>query len=128
MLKQLSSLFILLIIFKGISMAHNPLNDSSNEKQEFQPLTYEQAEAKADSIFNLMTIEEKIALVGGDKTFFLRAIPRLNMKEVYMTDATQGVHIRQEFVGVDLSPYQLEKSTAFPCPTPALLIRRALRP
>jgi len=33
-----------------------------------------------------------------------------------MTDATQGVHIREQFRDIDLSDYQLEKSTAFPCP------------
>ncbi len=33
-----------------------------------------------------------------------------------MSDATQGVHLRKEFRDVDLSKYQLEKSTAFPCP------------
>ena len=33
-----------------------------------------------------------------------------------MTDATEGVHIREKFRDLDLSKYQLEKSTAFPCP------------
>jgi beta-glucosidase len=63
-----------------------------------------------------MTTEEKIAYIGGDRSFFLRPIPRLNLSEVYMTDATQGVHIREKFRDNDLSKYQLEKSTAFPCP------------
>jgi len=83
---------------------------------EFQPLTYEQAGQKADSVLALMTLDEKIALVGGDKSFFIRALPRLKLTEVYMTDATQGVHIREQFRDIDLSDYQLKKSTAFPCP------------
>ena len=33
-----------------------------------------------------------------------------------MSDATQGVHIREKFTGIDLSKYQLEKSTSFPSP------------
>jgi len=63
-----------------------------------------------------MTEDEKLAYVGGDKSFFVRALPRLGLREVYMTDATQGVHIRESFRNIDLSKYQLERSTAFPCP------------
>ena len=86
------------------------------KKEAFQPLSYESADKKADSVLALMTTEEKIAYIGGDRSFFLRPIPRLNLSEVYMTDATQGVHIREKFRDNDLSKYQLEKSTAFPCP------------
>ncbi|MBN1398291.1 MAG: glycoside hydrolase family 3 C-terminal domain-containing protein [Bacteroidetes bacterium] len=63
-----------------------------------------------------MTTEEKIAFIGGDRSFFIRPIPRLNFPEIYMTDATQGVHIRESFAGTDLSKYQLSSSTSFPCP------------
>ncbi len=90
--------------------------DLKMEYKNFQSLSYEQADAKADSFVNLMTMEELIAYVGGDKSFFIREIPRLNLREVYMTDATQGVHIRKKFNKFDLSKYQLTKSTAFPCP------------
>jgi beta-glucosidase len=86
------------------------------EKGQFQPLSFKQAEAKTDSVLALMTQDEKIAIVGGDRSFFIRPIPRLNLPEVYMTDATQGVHIRENFQDIDLTKYKLEKSTAFPCP------------
>jgi beta-glucosidase len=82
----------------------------------FHPLSYEQADKLADSILELMTLDEKISYIGGDRSFFIRPIPRLNLQEVYMADATQGVHIRKSFLNADLSKYQLEKSTAFPCP------------
>jgi len=86
------------------------------QKEQFQPLTFEQADKIADSVLKLMTLDEKIALIGGDRSFFLRPLPRLNLTEVYMADATQGVHIRDKFRDIDLSAYQLERSTAFPCP------------
>lgn len=63
-----------------------------------------------------MTLDEKLAYIGGDKSFFIRAIERLNLPEIYFADATQGIHIRQEFDGIDLSAYQPKKSTALPCP------------
>jgi beta-glucosidase len=90
---------------------------SVNMKKEiFQPLSYEAADKKADSVLTLMTLDEIIELIGGDRSFFIRPLPRLNLSEVYMADATQGVHIREKFRDIDLTKYQLEKSTAFPCP------------
>ena len=118
MKKYLLSDFLLMMIcfsimFFNLQMKGSSLND---EKEKFTPLSYEEADAKAETVLQQMTLDEKIAYVGGDKSFFIREIPRLNIKEVYMTDATQGVHIRQSFGDIDLSKYQLEKSTAFPCP------------
>jgi beta-glucosidase len=92
------------------------MKGQSIKKEQFQPLSYKQADGKADSVLALMTQDEKIALIGGDRSFFIRPIPRLNFPEVYMTDATQGVHTREKFKDIDLTNYQLEKSTAFPCP------------
>lgn len=104
----LTTLAILLFIF--------PRQINGQLKDEFKPLSYEQSVKTADSVLALMTLEEKIAYIGGDRSFFIRSIPRLNLGEVYMSDATEGVHIRKTFRDEDLSKYQLEKSTAFPCP------------
>ncbi len=77
---------------------------------------------KADSVLALMTLDEKIAYIGGDRIFFIRPIERLGLPEVYFTDATQGIHIRQGFkdnhtsIEYDLTKYAMEKSTAFPSP------------
>jgi beta-glucosidase len=109
-------LCMLLSIAFTILYSQMKVQSSKIDKEQFQPLSYAQADAKADSVLALMTQEEKIALLGGDRSFFIRPIPRLNLPEVYMTDATQGVHIRESFQDVDLSKYKLEKSTAFPCP------------
>jgi beta-glucosidase len=111
-------LFLSLLISMAILVSHNQADGQSFKKrgEQFQPLSYEAADRKADSVLVLMTLDEKIAFVGGDRSFFLRPLPRLALQEVYMTDATQGVHIREKFRDVDLSQYQLERSTAFPCP------------
>lgn len=82
----------------------------------FEPRSEEQAGAMTDSILQKMTRDEKIDLISGDKGFFLRGVPRLGLQEVYMSDATEGVHIRENFRQVDISKYQLDRSTAFPCP------------
>ena len=82
----------------------------------FQPLPEDLAAQKADSVLAQMTPDEKIAYVGGDRNFFIRPMPRLNLSEVYMSDATQGIHIRETSGDFNLSKWQPEKSTAFPCP------------
>jgi beta-glucosidase len=88
------------------------------QSNEFKPpVSYESAAQWADSIVALMTPEEKINFLGGDRIFFTNAVPRLNIPAVMMADATMGVHLRKEF------DYQgrkyvydtvLPKSTAFP--------------
>ncbi|MBN1414826.1 MAG: glycoside hydrolase family 3 C-terminal domain-containing protein [Bacteroidales bacterium] len=86
------------------------------EKPVFTPpVDYEIATMWADSIVNLMTIDEKISFIGGDRIFFTTAIPRLNIPAVMMTDATQGVHLREQFHQYKYEKV-LPKSTAFPSP------------
>jgi len=73
-------------------------------------LSFEAALAKADTILKTLTIDEKINLIGGHDFFFAEGVKKYNIPRLYMSDATQGIHIRRELPG------QLEKSTAFPCP------------
>ncbi len=108
----LSSLIFCVLFFNGNSFEQTQIKN----KNDFKPLSYRQSEKMADSVLSLMTPEEKIEYIGGDRNFLIRPIPRLKLGEVYMSDATQGVHIRKVFRDADLSMYQLEKSTAFPCP------------
>ena len=114
------SITLLLIPVIGVSclsfMLQSNHEQTKNEINKFKPFSYEEADRMADSVLTLMTLDEKLKYIGGDKSFFIRGIKRLNLNEVYMSDATAGVHIRDSFRDVDLSPYQLRKSTAFPCP------------
>ncbi len=81
------------------------------------PISYERATNWADSIVRLMTLDEKVTLIGGDRIFFTNAIPRLNIPAVMMADATTGVHIRPNFdYKGKIFTYEqvLPKSTSFP--------------
>ncbi len=78
---------------------------------KFEPaLNYEQASAKADSILNQLTLDEKIELIGGHNFFFVKGLEQFNIPQLYLSDATQGVHLRKDLDG------QLDKTVAFPCP------------
>ncbi|HTY00962.1 MAG TPA: glycoside hydrolase family 3 C-terminal domain-containing protein [Bacteroidota bacterium] len=106
------------IAFGAVLVSGNALMAQTNNAgtMNFRPRPTAQAEAMADSVLSQMTLEEKIAYIGGDRHFFIRPIPRLGLREVFMSDATEGVHIRDSFRDINLKPYALERSTAFPCP------------
>jgi beta-glucosidase len=74
------------------------------------PIGFDEAGKRADSILKRMTIDEKIDLIGGHKLFFIKGFSKYGIPQFYLSDATQGVHIRKELSNL------MEKSTAFPCP------------
>ena len=78
------------------------------------PVAYEVAVKWADSILSLMTLEEKIDMIGGDHRFFTHPVPRLSIPPVMMADATMGVHLREYIHDSVKFEKVLPKSTAFP--------------
>lgn len=82
--------------------------------EEFKPFTppvsFDSADAMAEKILSELTVDEKIELIGGHNGFFVKGIEKFGIPRLYLSDATQGVHIRKNLDG------QLKKSTAFPCP------------
>lgn len=74
------------------------------------PIAYEEAYQVADSIVGKMSIDERIDMIGGHNSFFIKEVESANLPRLYLSDATQGVHIRKNLDD------QLEKSVAMPCP------------
>ena len=60
------------------------------------------AESRAKSLVEKMTLKEKIDYIGGYNEFYIRAIPRLSIPEIRMADGPQGVRNNT-------------KSTLYPC-------------
>lgn len=46
---------------------------------------------RVEAILGKMTLEEKIDYIGGDRSFYIRPIPRLGVPELKMADGPVGV-------------------------------------
>lgn len=74
------------------------------------PVSYDAADQRAGELLAKMTREEKLQIITGYNSFYIHGFPRLGIPALYLSDATQGVHIRKNLSN------GLDKSTAFPCP------------
>lgn len=79
---------------------------------EFQTVAYSypEADVRADSLLSQMSLSEKISMIGGHNSFYIKGFPKYGIPELYMSDATAGVHIRKEL------SHAMERSVSFPAP------------
>lgn len=85
------------------------------EKVKYTPeVSEELALERAESIVKKMSLDEKLDLIKGHKGFFIKGYEKYGLPDVYLSDATQGVNIRESWMGDDISDYALEKSVSFP--------------
>jgi len=107
----------LITIFCGlmfVSCSQQTKNLPLVKNEEFKPyqtpVSYELAFKRADSIVMSLTIDERIEMIGGHNFFFIYGVEKANLPRLYLSDATQGVHLRKHLDS------QLEKSVAMPSP------------
>lgn len=67
---------------------------------------------RAGDLLNRLSFDEKLELTGGWNSMYFPAIPRLGLRPIHFSDASQGIHIKQ--FGVKLVCMQTNKSTSFP--------------
>lgn len=79
-----------------------------------QLIPWDEAYRRADALIERLTLDEKIAFTRGYESFFFYGVPEKGIPYLYLADATQGVHIRNELTKELVR--QLDRSTAFPCP------------
>jgi len=51
-----------------------------------------EVEARVSAMLEKLTLDEKLAMIGGDKSFFIRALPSIGMPALKMSDGPYGVH------------------------------------
>jgi beta-glucosidase len=74
------------------------------------PVSYEDADRRAAALLAKMSLAQKLAMISGHNSFYIKGDAALGIPELYMSDATAGVNIRRNVSDL------LEKSTAFPNP------------
>ena len=80
-----------------------------------QVVAWDEAYQQADARIAQLTLDEKISFMRGYSSFFFYGVPEKGMPYIYLSDATQGVHMRDNLSDPTMVR-QLERSTAFPCP------------
>ena len=109
-MKKLFVLCIIVFLFGACRYTDGKDFKREAQFQPFEPpVPYETAMVKADSILQQMSLEEKIAMIGGHNVFFTKGYDKYGIPSLRFSDATQGVSL------VDFKDH-LEKSVAFPSP------------
>lgn len=74
-------LFLLILIFSLSNINHG----------FSQPWANAAVEQRAQALLQKMTLDEKLAYIGGDKDFYIREISRLGIPAIKMSDGPQGL-------------------------------------
>ena len=77
------------------------------------PVSYEEADKRAEELLKRLSIDEKISFLGGHSRFFIRALPQHGIPALFMVDATQGVRLDDRVTDKSIVQ-ELEKTVAFP--------------
>ncbi len=99
-------------LFCAVSFATLMLSPSVSRAQ--QCVEWDEAYKQAEALLQKLTLDEKVHFTRGYEQFFFYGVPDKGIPYVYLTDATQGVHLRSEMPESLIK--QPEKTTSFPCP------------
>jgi beta-glucosidase len=106
------SVFLLILFLASYSCPAEEKSELKDALSFTPPISEEVSIQRANSILGLMSLDEKLLMIKGHERFYLKGFEKYGIPQFYLSDATQGVHIREN-LGLG---EQLEKSTAFPSP------------
>ena len=110
--KSLKSILIILLLLGPIACSEQEqwVADKEEDLSPFvPPVSYREARDKADRIVSLMSLEEKIEMIGGRDIFFTKGYEKYGIPPIRFSDATQGISL------IDYTDH-LDRSVAFPAP------------
>ena len=101
--------FIITLSFWGCKENNESFKSEASVAYYKPQVSYEVAVEKADSLLKIMSLEEKIEMIGGHDIFFTKGYEKYGIPSIRFSDATQGVSL------IDYTDH-LERSVAFPAP------------
>ena len=106
-------IFILLVFsclqLKAQETFEEPVSSFKNfpKESQYQNSNLSPRERALDVLKHL-SFGEKLSLVGGERNFFFPGVPRLGLRPILMSDASQGIRLKRKFFNHN------EVSTSFP--------------
>jgi len=114
--KLVKQLFVILAFLPvNSSIASGQIGKTQRAPAFKPPISEDVAIKRADSILAMMSLDEKLLMIKGHERFYLKGFEKYGIPQFYMSDATQGVHIRENLKPLNMGG-QIDKSTAFPSP------------
>lgn len=113
----LKSTLSILAIASAIVASAGPKVDKAKPAQlaPGQVMSWDDAYARADQKLKELTPQEKAHFMRAHSDFYYYGVPSKGIPFLYLSDASQGVHIRTNLPDTSLVK-QLDRSTAFPAP------------
>ena len=108
-MKKLCVLVLMILIVSCQSLKKKDFEKEEQLEPFEPPVSFDDAEARAEEILQEMSLQEKIEMIGGHDVFFTQGFEKYDIPSIRFSDATQGVSL------VDFKDH-LDKSVAFPAP------------
>ncbi|WP_298883605.1 glycoside hydrolase family 3 C-terminal domain-containing protein [uncultured Polaribacter sp.] len=108
---------ILIFIFCLQTSFFNAQNNIPKIQFPQGAITSEALEAKIDSIINVLTLEEKVAMTHAQSKFSTKGVERLGIPEVWMSDGPHGVREEISWDAWENAGWTNDAITAFPALT-----------
>lgn len=106
-------LMTIIIVMMACGQNQKPIH-SEKQTKPTSMIAEDIAIERAEAIVEKMTLDEKLDMIKGYESFFIKGFEKYGIPNIYLSDASQGVNIRESFNGSNLSDYALEKSVSFP--------------
>ena len=84
-------LVCLMGLWTAVALAQSNLQSSSQPDGQYTSSPNAEVEKRVDSILGRMTLEQKIDLLGGVRSFYIRGYPELGLPEQKMSDGPLGL-------------------------------------
>lgn len=115
--RRLSVILSLLFFYLFTNLSAQVQSDQRKNMTKTDQSEFENLDMHVDSILQLLTLKEKVALCHAQSKFSTRGVPRLGIPEVWMSDGPHGVRAEINWDNWGYAGWTNDSITAFPALT-----------